>query len=354
MRTILLASLALLPVQTMAADDSSSTSVLAAAVDTREHGAPLQPDAILRTPIVLNGGVRVRSGLIYAAPIGYRPLTLDLYTPSQKAGVGPRPLLVYVHGGAWIMGNPREAALYADWPATLSQMAGHGYAVASISYRLAREAPFPVALQDVKSAIRYLRAHASDYGIDPAKVGIWGDSAGGHLAAMAGLTCGVAAFEPVVEAPRKPQTATVSPPPPLPSDCAQATVGWYGIYDFLDEGPVKRPPPPADDPTRLFLGCRDAPCTEGVKRVVSPITYVDGRDPPMLLIHGDKDMAVPAKQSEILYARLRSSGVPADIAVIPGVGHGWYGATSADSRAASRTAIRLTLDFFDRHLATRP
>jgi dienelactone hydrolase len=134
----------------------------------------------------------------------------------------------------------------------------------------------------------------------------------------------------------------------------QAVVGWYGIYDFLDEEPIKRPPPPPEDPVRLFLGCATAPCTDAQKRNVSPVTYIDKGDAPMLLIHGSDDFAVPPHQSEIMAAKLTAAGVPAEVKIIQGVGHGWFGKSIEDTRTASREAMKYTMDYFDARLgATR-
>jgi acetyl esterase/lipase len=325
---------------------------LAAAIEINAPGAPAAPDAMAAATVAFPDGIVAHGGVIYAAPIGYRPLTLDIYTPAAKGGA-KRPLIIYVHGGAWLLGNPREAAAYRDWPAILAAAAAQGYVVASVSYRFAREAPLPAQIRDVKTAIRFLRTHADDYGIDPARVGIWGDSAGGHLIGLEATTCGVAEFEPVVEAPRwgAPPVASSAPPP---SDCVQAAVGWYGIYDLLDEGPVKRPTPPPDDAVRLLLGCAAAPCTDAQKRAASPITYVDAGDAPMLLLHGSDDMAVPPKQSESMAAALKAAGVAAQVRILSGANHAWYGKTPEATRDANREAMRLTLDFFDAQLKPKP
>lgn len=337
----LLAALSLVPAH------AQSGAEVAADIEVYAPGSGPVPHTIDASRVTFPGGIAARSDIIYATPIGYRPLTLDVYAPQQVAGP-KRPLLIYVHGGSWLAGHPREAAAYKDWPALLARMAARGYVVASVSYRLSREAPFPTQIQDVKKAIQFLRANADTYGIDPERVGIWGDSAGGHLVGLAGVTCGVAAFAPVVEAPRRGPPPPPAPPPP--SDCVQAVVGWYGIYDFLDEGPIKRPPPPPEDPVRLFLGCKTEQCTDAQKRAVSPVTYVDKGDAPMLLIHGSEDFAVPARQSEIMAEKLNAVGVPAQVHIIQGANHGWYAKTPEASRDASRKAMELTIDYFDAQL----
>lgn len=333
------AALALAP-PVMAQTDNAR---IAADVRIVSAGQGISPDSLTASSVTIADGVRVRPAVRYATLRGYRPLTLDLYTPPAKSG-SPlrRPLLVHIHGGAWAAGDPRHSAAYQDLPAILGHIAAKGYVVASVSYRLSGEAPFPAALQDVKAAVRFLRLHADSYGIDPDRVGIWGDSAGGHLVGLAGTTCGVAAFEPETQA-----AAPGRMPIDAPSDCVQAVVSWYGIFDLMDEGPVVRPPPPPNDPTRIFLGCTVAACTDAQRRAASPITYVDKTDAPFLLIHGSADRAVPLRQSELFQAALKAVNVPVELLVIPDVGHGWIGKTPEATLGASRQALKATLDYFD-------
>lgn len=153
-------------------------------------------------------------------------------------------------------------------------MAARGYAVAALSYRVAKEAPFPTAIRDVKFGIGWRRGHADDYGIDPEKVDIWGESAGGHLIGLAATKCDVAELEPQDER-RRELGAAGAAELPNPSTCVQAAVGCFGIYDLNFEGPVKYPPQPPEDPTRLFLGCYAAQCTVEQTMWVSPVTHID-------------------------------------------------------------------------------
>lgn len=328
---------------------AQSNADLAEAAPIMERGRPLPPPTIPAETPMLDGRV-IHSERIFAEPMGYRPLRMDIYRPAN-AKAANRPLLIWVHGGAWIMGTPQGGSAYADWPGVLAAMAAKGYVVAAISYRLAREEPFPAAIRDVKSGIRWLRAHAGDYGIDPTQVGIWGESAGGHLIGLAATSCGVAALEPVDES-RRPGARPAEQP--LPSTCVQAAVGWFGIYDLNFEGPVKYPPQPPEDPTRLFVGCQIAQCSVEQKRAVSPVTYIDKSDAQMLLIHGDVDFAVPYQQSEVMAAALKAAGVPVELMIIPGANHGWFGKTQAETVAAHRKALTATIDYFDRRFGPRP
>ncbi|PTS76289.1 hypothetical protein DBR17_14915, partial [Sphingomonas sp. HMWF008] len=154
-------------------------------------------DSFAGTRVAFADGVIGYPDIPYQTLPGYRPLKLDLFLPPASfAAAGPRPLIIYVHGGGWMAGGPRRSAAYVDWPKVLAALAAKGYVVASVSYRFSREAPFPAAIQDVKASIRWLRARAKTYNIDPKRAAIWGQSAGGHLAALAGVSCHVAALEP--------------------------------------------------------------------------------------------------------------------------------------------------------------
>jgi len=136
--------------------------------------------------------------VVYATRPGYRPLHLDLY---RAAGVNvPRPLVVVVHGGGWAHANPRVGAAFKDFPSVLAYLVQRGYVVASIEYRLSGEAPFPAQVDDLEAALRFLRDDATRFGIDPARVGLWGLSAGAQIAALQAVRC-------------------------RPTECAQALVG---------------------------------------------------------------------------------------------------------------------------------
>ena len=162
--------------------------------------------------VTFPGGVTMTE-MVYSTLQGFRPLTLDLYQPPGKSD--PRPVLVFIHGGNWVGGDSRHNSPFGDFPGLLASIAAHGYVVASVNYRLAGEAHFPAAVIDVKTAIQFLRSHAGDYNLDGTRFAAWGVSAGGHLASMIGVTCGVAALDP-------PGTVAGAPP----SDCVQAAIDW--------------------------------------------------------------------------------------------------------------------------------
>jgi acetyl esterase/lipase len=309
-------------------------------------------DSFANTHIDFPGGVVGYPDITYATLPGYRPLKLDLFVPPpSSAARGPRPLVIYVHGGGWMAGGPRRSAAYQDWPKVLASLAAHGYVVATVSYRFSREAPFPAAIQDVKSAIRWLRANAAKYNIDPTRAAIWGQSAGGHLAALAGVTCGVAALEPgvrVVPAAGNVETvASTAAGADQVSDCVQAVVGWFGMYDFSTLQLARSGSSSPDSPDRLFLGCGAQPCTREQQRFASPITYLDRKDPPMLLMHGSADATVPVSQTEEFAKAAQAAGVRVRKIIEPGINHSWIGPNAEATRNTSLEALATSIDFID-------
>ena len=307
-------------------------------------------DSFANIKVSFAHGVVGYPDLTYETLTGYRPLKLDLFLPPSTFA-GPRPLVIYVHGGGWVAGGPRRSAAYQDWPKVLAALAARGYVVATVSYRFAREAPFPAAIQDVKSAIRWLRANATTYRIDPKRAAIWGQSAGGHLAALAGVSCGVAALEPparLVPATGNVETvASTDAGADQVSDCVQAVVGWFGMYDFAALRPLSPGGSGPDSPDRLFLGCGSQPCTREQQAFASPITYLDRTDPPMLLMHGSADSTVPVSQTEKFASAAQAAGVRVRTIIEPGINHSWIGPTPAATLNTSREALATSIDFID-------
>jgi acetyl esterase/lipase len=279
----------------------------------------IYPDRVTHFP----GGVTGLADVTYSVLPGFRPLVLDLYLASAAA---PRPLVVFIHGGGWVGGNTRHSGALADFPAALAQLASEGFVVASVEYRLAGEAPFPAALQDVRAALRYLRSNAAEYRIDGAKVAVWGGSAGGQLAALAAASCGDQSFDAEVA--------------PSGSECVQGAVIWYGVFDFA---PVVVGG--SDAAGNRYLGCAIA-CDAQVVRRASPIAYVDSGDPPFLLIHGEADRTVAVSQSRAMEGALQRAGVTVRSLYIPRVDHSFIGGTAGETRAATLAATNATFDFF--------
>lgn len=275
-------------------------------------------------------GVVGFADVVYSRIPGYRPLVLDIYQPKHDGT--SKPLVLYIHGGGWFTGHTRHLGALTNLPALLADLASEGFVVASLEYRLSGETPFPAALQDAQSALRFLKTNAAKYRVDPTRSGIWGASAGGHLAALTALTCSDPSFNPA----------------PIPGGlkCVQAAVTWYGIFDFSPIVTTAVKDTSSPKPVFKFLGCRAEDCTSEIIDEASPISHVSAKAPPFLLLHGEADAVVAVEQSRNFEARLMAAGVPVDSVYFEAVGHSWIGATSDDTRAATVRAANATFEFF--------
>jgi acetyl esterase/lipase len=267
------------------------------------------------TPPRLPPGIKVLRDLPYVEG-GHERNRLDLYLPEKVEG--RLPLIVWIHGGAW-MGGSKEGC-----PAI--PFATKGYAVASSNYRLSQHAVFPAQIEDCKAAVRWLRANAAKYSLDPDHIGVWGASAGGHLVAMLGTTGAVKELEG--SGGNLDQSSRV-----------QCVVDWFGPSNLLTMGGWHDGP--ASPEARLVGG----PVQENKEkaRKASPIIYVSKDSAPCLIMHGDQDKTVPPGQSEELTAALKKVGVEVTFQVIQGNGHGGPGFNSPENR-------KLIEDFFAKHL----
>lgn len=241
------------------------------------------------------------------AKLGDRSLKLDLYRPQRDATARRSPLVVWVHGGAWRSGSKDNVPLL--------RWLDHGFAIASVEYRLSPEAKFPAQVHDIKAAIRFLRARSDELGLDPERFVIAGGSAGGHLAALVGVSSGIAPLEGTTG-------EQVDAASDTPSDVS-AIVSFYGASDLqtilkqsTEYGLSVRVPA-----LQLFLGGQPTELPE-VAKLASPVTHVDPTDPPLWLIHGDADPQMPVQQSRQLADLYRQTGLPVDFEVIPGGRHG--------------------------------
>lgn len=236
--------------------------------------------------------------------------TLDIYLPD---GDGPFPLVVNIHGGGFRMGDKDML----DAPIAEALLA-KGIAVASIDYRLSGEAKFPAAIEDAKAAVRFLRANAGRYRLDPDRFLVFGQSAGGNLASLIGTTGNAAVFDnPALGNPGVPSTVV-------------AVIDWFGPSDFslLDRHAREQGCPPdhgaADSPESAYLGAAIGTVPDKV-RASNPITYADPQDPPFLLQKGTEDCLVPVGQSRVLLLALQKAGVAAELELLDGAGHGDMG-----------------------------
>ncbi len=288
---------------------------------------PSMADKFPQVPVAFPSGVKAWRDVTYQVNAGYRPQIVDIYVP---AGKGPHPLVLYIHGGGWMGGHTRQSGAFDDFPKMLAAFAAEGFTVASVEYRLSGEATFPAQAKDVFAALRFLRENAAQYHIDPARVGVFGGSAGGHLAALAGLACNGGKIDAALDSASA-QDA-----------CVQATAAWYGIYDFATMPRITQ----KDSAEQRLLGCKDGACPAEAIRAASPITYVDAKDPPFLLLHGVDDKVVPVAQSHQLEAALKSAGVPVSATYYPATDHSFMGQTPDDTRRTSLKAMNATFDFF--------
>ena len=247
-------------------------------------------------------------------------LHLDLAVPEK--GDGPFPLIVCIHGGAWRGGSK------AGYRPLIKALAEKGYVAAAVEYRFVPKYKFPAQIEDVKCAVRYLRAHAKELKIDSNKVGAIGDSAGGHLSLLLGLMDAKDGLEG-------------SGGNPGQSSKVQAVVNLYGPTDFTAPGPWN---PVATGLVADFLGTSDSKSAVAIQ--ASPITYIDKDDPPILTFHGSADPLVPLDQAKRLHEALKKAGVTEQLEIIEGAGHGWQGKDHEHSD-------RMMLEFFDRYLKAK-
>jgi acetyl esterase/lipase len=261
---------------------------------------------------------------------------LDIYLPEN--GDGPFPVIVSIHGGAWMLGDKGDVQ-------NLATMEGlkRGYAVACINYRLSGEARFPSQIYDSKAAIRYLRANAGAFFLDQDRFAAWGSSAGAHLAALLGTT------------PRVRKLEDFSMGNPQVSSKVQAVVSWYGpIENFLKmdkelihsgSGVPDHSTP--DSPESRLLGADITTIPDKVK-LASPMTYIRPYHPPFFIQHGQMDPIVPVEQSihfAETYAQIAGHG-KVTLEILQGAGH-------ADPLFETSENVNRVLDFLDAHLKVR-
>jgi acetyl esterase/lipase len=271
----------------------------------------------------LPAGVTVHRDLPYAQ-VGEKKLLLDLYLPEKAEG--PLPVIVGIHGGGWANGSKQGGQGRF--------LAAHGFAVASINYRLSGEAIFPAQIEDCKSAVRWLRANAKKYGLDPERFGATGHSAGGHLTSLLATSGGVKEFD---KGDHLEFSSRVQAACPLsgPTDLLQMDA------HAPPDARIKHDAPGSPE-SRLIGG----PIQKNKEKAAraNPITYVDEKDPPFLIIHGGEDPLVPVHQAKLLHEALTSKGVESTLHIVEGAGHGV-------GRPEVNAAV---VKFFQKHLGKAP
>ena len=261
---------------------------------------------------------------------GGKPLLMDVFVPKHRTRT-PTPAVLWIHGGGWERGDKNGnsgAQLLAD----------EGFVTASLFYRLSGDSPFPADIEDCKCAIRFLRANAAKYGIDPDRVGVAGASAGGHLAELvatadqsAGLE-GNGGWQNV-------------------SSKVQAASAYYGVSDFT-VGATQFQHHTGLVVLKLFRGTeKDKP---ELYRKASPIFYVSKDDPPLLLVHGEKDDLVPFDQSVRMAEAYRRAALAVEFIAVKNAGHDFEQVGDAPVSPSVEAIRQRTIDFFERNLVSAP
>lgn len=279
------------------------------------------------------GPPSVPEGVVVHRDIGYaersgRKLQLDVYLPEQAAA-GPLPVVLFLFGGGWDAGNRHQMSRF-----DLQQYPLQGFAVVTADYRYIHDATFPAQMQDVHSVIRWIRAKGDAFGLDGERIGVIGPSAGGHLSALAGTM-------------NRPGEVRYTDAAGGRTD-VQAVVDFFGPTDFL-QGDMHRMPgaDPWNAPDSSVSRLLGAPIETIPDKVAAanPITFIDGSEPPFLILHGDEDALVPIHQSEILHQALVAAGVESELVVVEGGDHGFGGDFFTE-----RPGLKVQA-FFQRHLA---
>jgi acetyl esterase/lipase len=289
---------------------------------TTSTSTPTQYPPVLSVPSVLG---EIERNVTYCT--NDIPLKMDIYFPNT--GKAPWPALLYIHGGGWVGGDKFNVHATED----ISAFRNAGYFVAAMEYRLAPQYPFPDMIVDAKCAVRFLRAHAAEFKLDPNHIGAWGSSAGGHIVSLLGLAGESAGWDTGQYLEQ--------------SSRVQAVVDMFGPTDLADPSYVL----PADK--RSYILFNVAEPTKSMLEMASPITYVSPGDPPFLIIHGNKDEIVSVHQSEILFNRLIMFGIPAKLMIVLNAGHGL--ATVGGVINPSREQVTQSMiTFFDYYLKAAP
>ncbi len=285
--------------------------------------ASAYPAAAYQSTNLAPVGATPGTNLVYAK-IGDRELHLNLVLPRNRPAT-PLPVIVWIHGGGWRIGDytRNRAAWFAE----------HGYAAVSVEYRFLDVALLPAQVYDCKAAIRFLRANASQLGLDSGHLGVWGGSAGGHLAALIGTSGDIKELDgDLGHAEQSSRVQAVSP--------------WYGLYDMTAGNKDRKQDAKKPEPYIEFLGGTFDEKRE-LAKLVSACTHASKDDPPFLIVHGEIDRTMPIRQAEMLNDALTRTGV--DVTFIR-VKNGDHNLTRPDLEPNMDEIERRMLEFFDQHL----
>ena len=292
---------------------------------------PAVRDHLPRPERVPRLAVKLINDVVYETIDGEK-LMLDIAIP--KEGDGPFPLIIGLHGGAWKAGSRKDLSrgvIWADFGngsgSLIESLAAKGYVAASVSYRLAPKSKFPAQIQDAKTAVRFLRATAQKYKIDPNHVGVIGFSAGAHLAALMGTTTDPKfAGDKYLEFSSK-------------VDCVVDFFGPADLTLYTETPGIE---------ASFMVPWLGESSTDHMDVYVdaSPVSHAGKGSAPFLILHGTTDIVVPIIHSKRLHAKLTEAGVESELVPVRFKGHGWFGEEARDSFAR-------TVKFFDRHLKTK-
>jgi acetyl esterase/lipase len=285
---------------------------------------------IIAFVLLLTGSINARDfHIVSDVPYctgGGKPLLMDVFIPAHRIRK-PTPAVLWLHGGGWEQGN-KDSSTGAEL------LAGQGFVAASISYRLSGDAPFPANIEDCKCAVRYLRANAAKYGIDPAHIGVAGASAGGQLAMLAGTAAEDAGLEGNGGWPGV-------------SSRVQAVSSWSGATDFT-VGEMEFGHHTGRAVVKLFGGTFEQKASE--YRRASPITYVSADDPPLLIVQGQNDDVVPYGQAFRMRQSYEAMGLTVELISVQNAGHNFEQIGTAPVSPSVPEIERRTIEFFKRQL----
>lgn len=252
----------------------------------------------------LVAGALSHIGVPFALIPGFRPLRMDLHLPVNASG--PTPVVVYASGGAWRMVTKH----HGPWPFLPS----HGYAVAVVEYRVSDEALYPAPLHDIKGAVRFLRANAERYNLDPERVAGWGSSAGAYLLSLTGLTAGDPDFEGDVGGNLEWSSSLTTVIDHYgPSDLASMAADTNDLPNVMEQFGTDT------SPETLLLGYRPDADPAGAA-AASPVSHARA-DVPFLIMHGDSETRLGHQQSVRLYEALEQAGADVEFHIVPGANH---------------------------------